>query len=173
MEERTYTCVVCGESFNTKANHAKYCGSQCREIGTKKVPNDWEKNTDYNDKVKLLMQEKRAAQRHEKNEAQTAERLMYQQVQKAKDEEVAKVKREELLAKAEAGDLRSLRVLAGERGDLVEQWRLYKEMVLQSADKSGFYPNHVVGGISIYDEDFEHLVAEGLEEDRKKRNKLA
>ncbi|MBG9987881.1 hypothetical protein HZY88_02690 [Aerococcaceae bacterium DSM 111176] len=167
MNERELTCVVCGNSFYTTANHAKYCGSQCREIGTKKVRNDWEKNTDYNDKVKLLMQEKRAAQRQEKNEALKAERLMYQQAQKAKDEEVAKVKREKLLAKAEAGDLRALRVLAGERGDLVEQWRLYKEMVLQSADESGFYPNHVVGGISIYDEDFEHLVAEQLEKNKK------
>ena len=167
MDERELICVVCGNSFNTTANHAKYCGSHCREIGNKKVRNDWEKNTDYNDKMKLLMQEKRAAQRQEKNEALKAERLMYQQAQKAKDEEVAKVKREELLAKAEAGDLRALRVLAGERGDLVEQWRLYKEMVLQSAEKTGRYPNHIVGGVSIYDEDFEHLVAEQLEKNKK------
>ncbi|MBG9989016.1 hypothetical protein HZY88_08515 [Aerococcaceae bacterium DSM 111176] len=167
MNERELICAVCGNSFYTTANHAKYCGSQCREIGTKRVRNDWEKNTDYNDKVKLLMQEKRAAQRQEKNEALKAERLMHQQAQKAKDEEVAKVKREKLLAKAEAGDLRALRVLASERGDLVEQWRLYKEMVLQSADKTGRYPNHIVGGVSLYDEDFEHLVAEQLEKNKK------
>lgn len=167
MNERELTCVVCGNSFYTTANHAKYCGSHCREIGTKRVRNDWEKNTDYNDKVKLLMQEKRAAQRHAENQMKAAERIKLQQARKAQEEETAKARPEILHVEAEAGNLRALRVLASERGDLVEQWRLYKEMVLQSADKSGFYPNHIVGRVSLYDDDFEHLVAEQLEKNKK------
>ncbi len=61
-----------------------------------------------------------------------------------------------------AGDLFARRQLAAEKGDVLEYWRIYKEMILQTEERYDMSQNrlHTVGWIDIHEQNFEFMALE-------------
>lgn len=73
-----------------------------------------------------------------------------------------------MIEKAKQGNLSSMSSLAFMEGDPLEGWRLYKEAILESEEEFSRTGRHLVGGIEVHEENFEYLVVEQIENNRKK-----
>ncbi|NLL91201.1 MAG: hypothetical protein GX222_02130 [Ruminococcaceae bacterium] len=156
-------CVICNKPFTATAARAKYCSVKCRAIGADKARKEWEANSNYKEKQRQKMRDRRSEEiaelkRIREEEWETREAKENKEYEARKKRERAEMKR-----KAKAGDREAKMYIAEEEGDLLEYWRLFKEDFLENENKSKYKVLYIVGGIDIYEDDFEYLVVEQIE----------
>lgn len=158
------TCPVCGRIFTAYANATKYCSPECRIKGRADAIQAWQLRTGYKEKKRLSMQQKRAEDRKAINQRRAkAARIQHEKAREIETERKKK-RSEDLMAQADAGDLTAQMILACDRGNMLEYWRLRKAMYLNS--------NNIlnVGNTNIQEEDFEYKVMAEVALKRKKDN---
>ena len=169
MSEYRVECLICGESFLAASKNEKYCSAFCRAAGARKTRKEWEQTSGYKVKQRQRMREQRKADR-----TALQRRKQMQQTRSLEDSKktaaARKKKRiENIHNKASQGDMHALQEIALESGNVLEYWRLYKEQILKSEKEFHCRGRHVVGGIEIHENDFEHRIVEQLETEKRKR----
>lgn len=157
-------CAICGKEFEVLGGNAKYCGEKCRKEGQRMRRLEWESRTGYKEKQRQAVAEHRAEL------ARIAEQEAKEAARKKKSADTkARRKKErqeavELAQRAENGDKIALLRIALKKGNILEYWRLRKEITLEEDEKTGRISNIVIGGTSVYAGDFEYQVLAALEE---------
>jgi len=160
-------CAICGSEFEVPGGNAKYCSEKCRKDGQRMRRQEWESRTGYKEK------QRQAAAEHRVELARIAEQEAKEASRKRKSAETkARRKKErkqtaELEAKAAEGDKLASMKLALKQGNLLEYWRLYKEIFMGENVRLNMVGKNTVGGIDIYDDAFEYKVVELLKEQRE------
>lgn len=165
--EYTSKCAVCEKVFTSKNWNEKYCSPLCRASGSKKVREEWEKSNDYKSKQRERMRHKRKEERNAMQQHRQNKRKKIAESSNNENEHREEQRLSALQSKAKKGDLNALQQLALHQGDALEYWRLYKEKILESEKKFGCGGIHLVGGIDIYENNFEFLVLEQLQKRKK------
>lgn len=162
-------CAICNTPFTATGARAKYCSPKCRAIGTQKARKEWEIKSNFKEKQRLRMKERRRVSREELHRQQEAVQAVIRQ----KRLEQAKADRKKSLAetrrKAKAGNLDAQMDIALEEGNALKYWRLYKEAILQAEREFNCTLKHIVGGIDVHTDNFEYLIAEKLENKKQTR----
>ena len=162
MAEYRNVCQICGKAFTATSPRTKYCSALCRAKGAKQARSSWEEKTDYRTSQRLLMRRRRNEDRNVINAREREEALQELQDAREAAADLFKKKLPELRKMAKAGDLSAQRQLAAEKGDVLEYWRLYKEMILQTEKQYDMRPDrlHTVGGIDVHEDNFEYMALE-------------
>lgn len=163
MASYTISCAICGTTFTASSARAKYCSPTCKDLGAKNARRKWEAKSDYKEKQRLRMKERRRVSREELHRQQEAVQAVIRQERLEQAKEDRKKTLAETRRKAKAGDLDAQMDIALEKGNSLEYWRLYKECILQSEKEFNYIGRHTVGGIEVREDNFEYLVVEMLE----------
>lgn len=169
MPDYTVICTVCGDSFSAATKNEKYCSPSCRAAGAKRVREEWEQNSDYKAKQRQRMREKRKQEQAAMQQHRQAQRRKANETSQIEMELRKKQRLEDIKKKAAQGDLNALQDLAFEKGDILEYWRLYKEQILESEREFNYVGRHLVSGIDVHEENFEYLVVEQIENERRRK----
>lgn len=154
---RTATCLICGKSFSTKSTNVKYC-PDCKKVGAELQRKRWEERTNYKERQRVAAQ----VRRNNKVEQEQTERVQRNEATKKEIRESQEKNQRRLEKRARDGDLTALRALAMKNRDAREYWRLYKELCIAEDERMGRVGNNLVGGISVYEDNFEYLVLEQI-----------
>ncbi|MFB8466697.1 hypothetical protein [Enterococcus thailandicus] len=168
MPEIEVKCFVCGKPFLTKSIKGKYCSNLCRALAAKDKRKLWEKNTEYKAKQRERMREQRANEKDALNRCRQERRTRKSPWSPEELEANKQRWKERLVEEAKQGNLSSMSSLAFMEGDPLKGWRLYKEAILKSEEEFHRRGRHLVGEIEIHEEDFEYLVVEQIENEKRK-----
>lgn len=169
MPDYTVVCTVCGTSFSATTRNEKYCSPSCRAAGAKRVREEWEQNSDYKVKQRQRMREQRKQEQAAMQQHRQTQRRKTNEASQREMELRKKQRLEETRKKAAQGNLSALQDLAFEKGDTLEYWRLYKEQILESEREFNYVGRHLVSGIDVHEENFEYLVVEQIENERRRK----
>lgn len=162
-------CIICGKEFKTQGGNVKYCSEKCRRDGQRKRRIEWEKRTGYKEKQRLAAAEHRVelariAEQEEK-EAQRKRKAAETKAKRKKEREETA----ELEVKAAAGNKIAHMKLALKKGNVLEYWRMYKEIYMEDNERFDMIGKNMVGGIDVYDDAFEYKIELLLKEQREKQ----
>lgn len=168
MPKLMVKCLVCGSDFFATSANEKYCGDLCRALASKEKRKSWERHSNYKEHQRERMREQRANERSALNREKQKRRTRKGPRLPEEYEDNKHRWKERLIEKAKQGNLSSMSSLAFMEGDPLEGWRLYKEAILESEEEFSRTGRHLVGGIEVHEENFEYLVVEQIENNRKK-----
>jgi len=169
MPDFTVKCTVCGNSFSATTMNEKYCSPSCRAAGAKRVREEWEQSSNYKVKQRKRMREKRKQEQTAMQHHRQMQRTKTAEASQRETESRRKQRLEDVHKKAAQGDLNALQELAFTEGNTLEYWRLYKEQILESEREFNYIGRHLVNGIEVHEENFEYLVVEQIENERRKK----
>lgn len=156
-------CTICGKEFETLSGRANYCGSDCKRIGQRQRRKEWEARTGYRDKQRKAAADLRAEQAKavelEAKKSERKRRAAENRIKRKKERQESK----ELQERAERGDKIALMWLALRQRNIMEYWRIRKEIVLDEDERLGTTGKNTVGGIDVYDDAFEYKIMEMLQ----------
>lgn len=155
-------CAICSKEFETQGGNVKYCSTNCKREGQRQRRKEWEVRTGYKEK------QRQAAIYHRAEQARQVEEEAKEATRKKKSAETkAKRKKKrnavaELEKKAAEGNKWALARLALKEGKVLEYWCLRKELVQEEDEKARLVSNVIVGGLSVYEDNFECKIMEQL-----------
>ena len=152
-------CLICGKEFEYPRGNYKFCSPECREKGSRKAREAWEKRTDYTKNQRL----KRRVDYEKKAEARIEERRKFLDELDQFHEAIRN--RDELIEeRAEAGELYAICTDDLEYIDenSVKFWKEYAKYHIALDESFGYRSARTVNGISIYDFNFPKRVIRSI-----------
>ncbi len=171
MGLRTFTCAICGNTFQSTAPNAKYCSQACKLKGHNESRRKWEIKSGYHEKQRKKMQEYREQQAAEAKAAEEKAKRNRSINKKRQDTRRKNMLIEKLTLQAEQGD-EIERSLAKKQLALylhgntsVEYWEAWKEYQEQY-NKQNNLDNVLVtvNSIALSDPNFAISVSISIEE---------
>lgn len=157
-------CAICGQEFESSSGNSKYCSMDCRQAGRYRKRKEWEERTDYKEKQRIAVAEYRAEQEKKaEKEAKAADRRRKCAETRARHKR-EREEIEELEKKAKKGDRLAKLRLAMYKGDILEYWKQYRDIIIEEDERLGKVSKATIGGISAYDDAFEYKVLELIKE---------
>ena len=139
-----YICTVCGREFEAPRGNHKYCGDDCRKKGKTAIRKQWEKATDYKERMRIASAKRRADRKDDKK----PKKLHETPIPVVKDG-----LSERLLSARTSGDHRGY-------------WQTFQRYEITTAEQQGYFSKCKVNGISVYHPQFVDLVLESIEREK-------
>lgn len=152
-------CAICNKEFEKQGGNVKYCSAGCKREGQRQRRKEWEVRTGYKEKQRQAAIHHRAKQVEQEAKEAARKKKSAETKAKRKNERNAVA---ELEKKAADGNKWALARLALKKGKVLEYWRLRKELVQEEDEKAMLVSNVIVGGLSVYEDDFECKIMEQL-----------
>ena len=159
------TCPICNKEFIAGKGNVKFCSDICRKQAEYARHRDWADRTNYAEKKRLEMRQRRQkeAEIHQEHLRQMHEERLKQ------IEEDKKRADQELRERAGAGDYKALMALAP---DKVTYYKYYALNEIETEERDyKRRSTREINGISVYDPDFAILVVKSIEETGRCINK--
>lgn len=154
-------CANCGIRIETTApGNVKYC-NRCREEAKKARRESWEKRTDYKEKQRLKMKERRAKEAAEKAKNKKARTPAKESPEKPLQ---ISIQGNTLTIEERAANGDAMALMLTVKPQSFEYWKYFKQYAIETAEANGTYSTRTVNNISVYAEHFEQDVLESIKE---------
>lgn len=140
-----YICAVCGREFEMPRGNHKYCGEDCRKKGKSAIRKQWEKDTDYNERMRIASANRRAKRKG--------------------DNKPVKLRETPIPVKKDGLSDRLFEARAS--GDHRKYWETFQRYEINFAERQGQFSRCKVNGISVYHPQFVDLVLESIAREQR------
>ena len=166
MNYNPIKCEICGKMFTPNRANAKYCGDLCREQARQLKRKQWESDTNYNERQRLIMRERDKQRAQESRQARRELSAKERERREAERQKSFKKRREALIKKADQGDTFSALILEQQTNGnkTIKYWELFKKYELEQAERLGKPCLTKINEIPITHKDFALAVVLSIEE---------